>query len=63
MEYCITVSRTQTTAIWFDADNDDEAREKAEGLYDDVDDADFDGGSDYDYALDSADGRCLVSWN
>lgn len=63
MQYCITVSRVQTTAIWFDAEDDEEARERAAELYDDVDDADFDTGGEFDYALDCEDGRCLVTWD
>ena len=63
MQYCITVSRTQTTAIWFEAYSDEEARDFAHAMYQDIDDTDFDDGGEYDYSVCDADGATIVDWD
>lgn len=64
MEYCITMERTLSLAIHFDAENDDEAYVKAEEISRDTQASQFEGGSEQrDYALCATDtGRALVDW-
>ena len=63
MQYCVTIEMTQRTAVWFDADNDDEAAKYAEALVDDIDDDEFDDEREYNHAVSSEDGRTIVDWD
>lgn len=65
MKYCITMERTQRVAVWFEAENDEAAEQKAERIYDDTMPEDFESGSEeYDYALeDVSDGRTIIDWS
>lgn len=64
MKYCITMERTLSLAVHFDADSDDEACAKAEEISQGTTAREFEGGSeDHDYSLCDADtGRTLVDW-
>lgn len=63
MKYCVTIEMTQRTAVWFDADNDEEAAKYAEALVDDIDDDEFDDEREYNYAVSSEDARTIVDWD
>lgn len=63
MQYCVTIEMTQHTAVWFDADNDDEAAKYAEALVDDIDDDEFDDECEYNYAVSSEDGKTIIDWD
>lgn len=65
MNYCITMERTLSLAINFEAENDDEAYTKAERISQDTKASDFEAGSEErDYALcDSDTCRTLVDWH
>lgn len=63
MQYCVTIEMTQRTAVWFDADNDDEAAKYAEALVDDIDDDEFDDEREYNYAVSSEDGKTIIDWD
>ncbi len=63
MEYCVTIEMVQRTAVWFDAENDDEAAEYAAALVDDIDDDKFDDEREYNWAVASEDGRDIVAWD
>lgn len=64
-EYCITMECTYRRAVWFSADNDDEAEKKAEEIYMDARREDFtaDDDCEWDYALVDPDGVDIVSWS
>lgn len=63
MEYCITMERTQRVAVFFTAENDDQAMEKAVEINNSAKSADYEGGTEeYDYALCDTAGRPLVDW-
>ncbi len=64
--YCITLERTQRIAVWFEADGDDDACIKAEGILEQhkADPSKFESGDvEYDYALDDDGGRSVIAWN
>lgn len=64
MKYSITMERTLSLAIHFDANSDDEAYVKAEGIAKKTTASEFEEGSEQrDYSLCDADaGRTLVNW-
>lgn len=63
--YCITMERSLRISKWFDAENDEEAREQASLIHLRTEDEEYDSGdSEYDYALVNEDtNRTLVWWN
>ena len=63
MQYCVTIEMTQRTAVWFDADRDEEAANYAAALVDDIDDDEFDNERLYSHAVSSEDGRTIVDWD
>lgn len=63
MRYCVTIEMTQRTAVWFDAETDEDAAAYAEALVDDIDDDEFDNEREYNWAVASDDGRDIVTWD
>ncbi len=66
MKYCITIERTQRIAVWFDAEDDEAAEEKAGEIYNTTQDHphEFESGdTEYDYALDREDGGTILDWD
>lgn len=63
--YCITMEHTLRISKWFDAENDEEAKEQAHMIHLQAEDKEYEGGnSEYDYALECEDdGRTLVWWD
>ena len=46
MEYCITMEQTRRIAVWFNADSDEAAEEKALEIYHNTPAKDFEAGDD-----------------
>ena len=62
-EYCITMERTTRIAKWFEAEDDNQARELADKIHMETKDSEYeDGDSEYDYALCDGGGRTVVGW-
>ena len=65
MRYCITMERTQRVAVWYDANDDEDAEWRGDQIL-----ADFqehpqkfaDGDEEFEYAICSEDGGDIVTW-
>jgi len=65
MRYCITLEEVRRIAVYFDADNDEDAEEKAAQINQKTESTDFDDGtSERDYALcNTESGRTIIDWD
>lgn len=65
MRYCITLEEVRRIAVYFDADNDEDAEEKADQINQKTESTDFaDGTSERDYALcNTESGRTIIDWD
>lgn len=65
MRYCITLEEVRRIAVYFDADNDEDAEEKAAQINQKTESTDFvDGTSERDYALcNTESGRTIIDWD
>lgn len=66
MKYHLTIEKTLSMGVTFEASNDDAAEEKAQEIFDDVlknPELIEDGYSEYDYALTDGCYREIVPWN
>ena len=63
MQYCITMERRVRFAKWFEAPDDEAAREEAKLIELLTEDAEYEAGeSEYDYAVACEDGRYIIHW-
>lgn len=64
MEYCITMEQTRRIAVWFNADSDEAAEEKALEIYHNTPAKDFEAGDDErDCTLYNKDtGKMVFDW-
>lgn len=64
MKYEITMERTVRLCVEFEADNDEEARQKAFDIFDDTEPFEYEHGyEEYDYAVHNYDtGHDVVMW-
>lgn len=65
MKYCITIEETKRVAIWFDADSDYDAEEKAAEINETIGSDDLSSGDCYrDYSLvNESTSRTLIDWD
>ena len=65
MRYCITMEEVRRVAVYFDADNDDDAEEKAAQINQKTESADFAAGSsERDYALYNMESeKTIIDWD
>lgn len=64
MRYCITLEQTRRIAVWFDADSDDAAEEKAAKINQNATSEDFaESDMERDYALFNQDtNQVILDW-
>ena len=64
MKYCIIIEHTRRTKIWFEAENDRDAKARGTFLYADLEpDQDDVSEDNWDFAIHSDDGRVIEDWD
>lgn len=62
MKYSITIERVQRTKIWFEAENDQDAKARGDFLYAGLQPNQF-SEDNWDFAIHGDDGRVIEDWD
>lgn len=62
MKYCVIIEHTRRTKIWFEAENDRDAKARGTFLYAGLEPDQF-SEDNWDFAIHSDDGRVIEDWD